>query len=93
MLQVWREFPDRLVGFPSRSHSWSPEKGYQYESEWHHYFSIVLTGAAFHHKVRHSDTHTHSHTYTDTDIQTHRYTHTHTQITNRTSANGGWRKQ
>ncbi len=49
--QVWREFPDRLVGFPSRSHSWSPTVGYRYESEWFSNFSIVLTGAAFHHKV------------------------------------------
>ena len=49
--EVWREFPDRLVGFPSRTHTWSENGGFRYESEWMSNFSIVLTGAAFHHKV------------------------------------------
>ena len=49
--EVWREFPDRLVGFPSRTHTWSEYGGFRYESEWMSNFSIVLTGAAFHHKV------------------------------------------
>ncbi|XP_061193502.1 exostosin-2-like isoform X2 [Saccostrea echinata] len=49
--QVWREFPDRLVGFPSRVHLYGNESNkYKYESEWKNNISMVLTGAAFHHK-------------------------------------------
>ena len=51
-LQVWREFPDRLVGFPSRVHLYGNESNkFKYESEWKNNISMVLTGAAFHHKV------------------------------------------
>ena len=50
--QTWCEFPDRLVGFPSRVHLWdNVTKAWKYESEWTSQISIVLTGAAFHHKV------------------------------------------
>lgn len=49
--EVWREFPDRIVGFPSRTHVWDNVTGrWTYESEWTNQISMVLTGAAFHHK-------------------------------------------
>lgn len=49
--QVWREFADRIVGFPSRVHRWNNfTKQYRYESEWTNDISMVLTGAAFYHK-------------------------------------------
>jgi glucuronyl/N-acetylglucosaminyl transferase EXT2 len=49
--QVWREFPDRIVGFPSRTHVWNNATGrWKYESEWTSEISMVLTGAAFYHK-------------------------------------------
>ena len=47
--QVWREFPDRIVGFPSRLHVWTENGKLKYESEWKNDISIVLTGAAFYH--------------------------------------------
>ena len=47
--QVWREFPDRLVGFPPRLHVWTDGNKLKYESEWKNDVSIVLTGAAFYH--------------------------------------------
>ncbi|XP_022237779.1 LOW QUALITY PROTEIN: exostosin-2-like [Limulus polyphemus] len=49
--EVWREFPDRIVGFPSRVHLWDNNTGkWKYESEWTNEISMVLTGAAFYHK-------------------------------------------
>lgn len=49
--EVWREFSDRLVGFPSRLHIWdNTTKMWKYESEWTSEISMVLTGAAFYHK-------------------------------------------
>lgn len=49
--EVWREFPDRLVGFPSRVHLWdNTTNKWKYESEWTNDISMVLTGAAFYHK-------------------------------------------
>ena len=50
--QVWREFPDRLVGFPSRTHVLEEDQ-YRYESEWTSEISMVLTGAAFYHQYWH----------------------------------------
>lgn len=47
--EVWREFPDRIVGFPSRTHVFENNE-YRYESEWTNEISMVLTGVAFHHK-------------------------------------------
>ncbi|KAG1676608.1 Exostosin-2 [Nymphon striatum] len=48
---VWREFPDRIVGFPSRVHLWdSKTQKWKYESEWTNEISMVLTGIAFYHK-------------------------------------------
>ena len=52
--QVWREFPDRVVGFPSRTHVHDNSSGhYKYESEWVNDISMVLTGVAFYHKYWH----------------------------------------
>ncbi|KAJ0183484.1 hypothetical protein K1T71_001460 [Dendrolimus kikuchii] len=49
---VWREFPDRIVGFPSRLHVWdNSTASWRYHSEWTNQISMVLTGAAFHHKI------------------------------------------
>ncbi|XP_052755267.1 exostosin-2 [Galleria mellonella] len=49
---VWREFPDRIVGFPSRLHVWdNVTNSWRYHSEWTNQISMVLTGAAFHHKI------------------------------------------
>ncbi|GFQ95834.1 hypothetical protein TNCT_268701 [Trichonephila clavata] len=49
--EVWREFPDRIVGFPSRVHLYdNATKKWKYESEWTNEISMVLTGAAFYHK-------------------------------------------
>lgn len=43
--QTWREFPDRIVGFPSRTHTWNAATGrWKYESEWTSEISMVLTG-------------------------------------------------
>ena len=52
--QVWRAYPDRLVGFPGRNHKESDSgqsKTLIYESEWANDVSMVLTGVAFYHKV------------------------------------------
>ena len=50
--EVWRQFSDRLVGFPSRLHLWeNATQSWKYESEWTSSISMVLTGAAFYHKV------------------------------------------
>ena len=57
--QTWREYPDRLVGFPARAHTNVAEHElingkpfkYKYASEWGNELSMVLTGAAMYHKV------------------------------------------
>ena len=52
--QVWREFPDRIVGFPSRTHTRDNSSGQvRYESEWTNDLSLVLTGVAFYHRYWH----------------------------------------
>lgn len=49
--QVWRNFPDRIVGFPARAHFYDDSKNaWGYTSKWTNYYSIVLTGAAFYHQ-------------------------------------------
>ena len=61
-IQVWREFPDRLVGFPSRVHLLDNGTGkWRYESEWTNAISMVLTGAAFYHKVSYRLVYCYSH--------------------------------
>ena len=53
--QVWQHFPDRLVGFPSRSHFWDDRKQkWVYTSKWSNEYSMVLTGAAFYHRYYNS---------------------------------------
>lgn len=48
---VWQNFPDRIVGYPARSHYWDDAKGtWGYTSKWTNDYSIVLTGAAFYHR-------------------------------------------
>ncbi|KAJ1531647.1 hypothetical protein ONE63_000318 [Megalurothrips usitatus] len=49
--QVWKSFPDRIVGYPARSHYWDDAKGsWGYTSKWTNDYSMVLTGAAFYHR-------------------------------------------
>ncbi|XP_077599499.1 exostosin-1c isoform X1 [Stigmatopora nigra] len=51
---VWRSFPDRIVGYPPRSHFWDPLKqAWGYTSKWTNEYSMVLTGAAFYHRYYH----------------------------------------
>ncbi|KAJ8952539.1 hypothetical protein NQ314_007508 [Rhamnusium bicolor] len=48
---VWKQFPDRIVGYPGRSHFWDESKStWGYTSKWTNDYSIVLTGAAFYHR-------------------------------------------
>ncbi|XP_068773724.1 exostosin-like 1 isoform X2 [Struthio camelus] len=52
---VWRSFPERVVGFPVRSHFWDAgRKRWGYTSTWTNELSIVLTAAAFYHRYYHS---------------------------------------
>ncbi|CDQ68388.1 unnamed protein product [Oncorhynchus mykiss] len=51
---VWMSFPERIVGYPPRSHFWDPVKNaWGYTSKWTNEYSIVLTGAAFYHRYYH----------------------------------------
>ncbi|XP_030637856.1 exostosin-1 [Chanos chanos] len=51
---VWQSFPDRIVGYPARSHYWDAGKArWGYTSKWTNEFSMVLTGAAFYHRYYH----------------------------------------
>ncbi|KAG8178127.1 hypothetical protein JTE90_025241 [Oedothorax gibbosus] len=51
---VWRSFPDRIVGYPGRSHFWDDARGrWGYTSKWTNDYSMVLTGAAFYHRYYH----------------------------------------
>lgn len=48
---VWHSFPDRIVGYPARSHYWDLGKArWGYTSKWTNEYSMVLTGAAFYHR-------------------------------------------
>ncbi|XP_056618469.1 exostosin-1a isoform X1 [Triplophysa dalaica] len=48
---VWHSFPDRIVGYPARSHFWDINKErWGYTSKWTNDYSMVLTGAAFYHR-------------------------------------------
>ncbi|KAH3710441.1 hypothetical protein DPMN_069923 [Dreissena polymorpha] len=50
-LSVWREFPERIVGYPARSHHWDEsKKRWSYSSRWSNEYSMVLTGAAIYHR-------------------------------------------
>ncbi|XP_053914462.1 exostosin-1 [Cuculus canorus] len=51
---VWQSFPDRIVGYPARSHFWDNTKErWGYTSKWTNDYSMVLTGAAIYHKYYH----------------------------------------
>lgn len=48
---AWRQFPDRIVGFPARDHYWDSGKSqWFYSSTWSNYFSMILTSGAFYHR-------------------------------------------
>ncbi|CAM9642054.1 exostosin-1a-like [Lampetra fluviatilis] len=48
---VWQSFPERIVGYPARSHLWDSSKSrWGYTSKWTNHYSMVLTGAAFYHR-------------------------------------------
>ncbi|KAK0066105.1 exostosin-1, partial [Biomphalaria pfeifferi] len=48
---VWQEFPDRIVGYPARSHHWDESVGrWKYSSRWTNEYSMVLTSAAVYHR-------------------------------------------
>ncbi|XP_072572832.1 exostosin-1b-like isoform X2 [Paramormyrops kingsleyae] len=51
---VWQSFPERIVGYPARSHYWEAAKQrWAYTSKWTNDYSMVLTGAAIYHKYYH----------------------------------------
>uniref|UniRef100_A0A6Q2XWD8 Exostosin glycosyltransferase 1 n=1 Tax=Esox lucius TaxID=8010 RepID=A0A6Q2XWD8_ESOLU len=51
---VWQSFPERLVGYPARSHFWDSNKErWGYTSKWTNDYSMVLTGAAIYHRYYH----------------------------------------
>ncbi|XP_007516712.1 exostosin-1 isoform X2 [Erinaceus europaeus] len=51
---VWQSFPERIVGYPARSHFWDNSKErWGYTSKWTNDYSMVLTGAAIYHKYYH----------------------------------------
>uniref|UniRef100_A0A8C5DQ17 Exostosin-1b-like n=1 Tax=Gouania willdenowi TaxID=441366 RepID=A0A8C5DQ17_GOUWI len=51
---VWQSFPDRIVGYPARSHFWDSNKErWGYTSKWTNDYSMVLTGASIYHKYYH----------------------------------------
>ncbi|XP_042633049.1 exostosin-1b [Cyprinus carpio] len=51
---VWQSFPERIVGYPARSHFWDNNKErWGYTSKWTNDYSMVLTGAAIYHRYYH----------------------------------------
>ncbi|XP_068199500.1 exostosin-1 isoform X2 [Antennarius striatus] len=51
---VWQSFPERIVGYPARSHYWDNSRSrWGYTSKWTNDYSMVLTGAAFYHRYYH----------------------------------------
>ncbi|XP_060803730.1 exostosin-1 isoform X2 [Amyelois transitella] len=50
--RVWQQFPDRIVGYPARTHYWDEAKGtWGYSSKWGSAYSMVLAGAAMVHRA------------------------------------------
>lgn len=48
---VWKEFPERIVGYPARNHYWdSAQNRWSYSSKWTNEYSMILTGAAIYHR-------------------------------------------
>ncbi|XP_033123364.1 exostosin-1b-like, partial [Anneissia japonica] len=57
---VWKSFPERIVGYPARSHYWDESQNrWAYTSKWTNEYSMVLTSAAFYHRY-------YNHLYTET---------------------------
>ena len=51
--RVWQSFPERIVGYPARSHYWDSGRArWGYTSKWTNDYSMVLTGAAFYHRYQ-----------------------------------------
>ncbi|XP_022242416.1 exostosin-1-like [Limulus polyphemus] len=49
--KVWQSYPERIVGYPARSHYWEDSKScWGYTSKWTNEYSMILTGAAFYHR-------------------------------------------
>ncbi|KAI3364099.1 hypothetical protein L3Q82_010927, partial [Scortum barcoo] len=49
---VWQSFPERIIGYPARSHYWDSSRSrWGYTSKWTNDYSMVLTGAAFYHSL------------------------------------------
>ncbi|NXX68863.1 EXT1B protein, partial [Spizella passerina] len=52
---VWLSFPERIVGFPTRSHFWDAERGrWGCTDRRSNEVSMVLSAAAFYHRYYHS---------------------------------------
>lgn len=50
--RVWQQFPERIVGYPARTHFWDESKGsWGYSSRWGSLYSMVLPGAALVHRA------------------------------------------
>ncbi|XP_053617126.1 exostosin-1 isoform X1 [Plodia interpunctella] len=50
--RVWQHFPERIVGYPARTHYWDEAKGtWGYSSKWGGSYSMVLAGAALVHRA------------------------------------------
>ena len=48
---VWRDFPDRIVGYVSRSHFWDDgRQQWGYTSKWTNDYSMILTAGTFYHR-------------------------------------------
>uniref|UniRef100_A0A8C6ULT2 Uncharacterized protein n=1 Tax=Neogobius melanostomus TaxID=47308 RepID=A0A8C6ULT2_9GOBI len=46
---VWQSFPERIVGYPARSHYWDSSRSrWGYTSKWTNDYSMVLTGRYYH---------------------------------------------
>ena len=53
-MEVWRAFPDRLVGFVGHAHSWDEELlRWSYSSDTENEYSIILSDAVFVHRSVH----------------------------------------
>ena len=49
--EVWKTFPERIVGFPARSHFWDERRRlWSYTSARANEYSMILTNAAFLHR-------------------------------------------
>lgn len=49
--KVWKEFPERIVGYPARNHYWDEAKNaWSYTSKWLNEYSMVLTSGAIYNR-------------------------------------------